>query len=367
MTSKTGLPLNDAEILVSVVIPVYNGEAYLSETVESVLAQTHRKLEVIIVDDGSEDRSPAIMRKLALQDERIRLIFQPHGGISRAMNTGIQAAQGEFIAYLDQDDIALPGRLTTQLAYIRQADLDICGSWAQEFGAEEKVLSFPRTYGEIQIGLLFYCALLQPTVMLRADIAKANLYDEHAIFLDYEMWTRLATTYRMGNIPQILTEYRRHAQQTHVRFSEAFRGDMIKHREHYFYTLLPQAAAQDYMLLLKLVKKKKLVSIAELQQTSAWMAKLARLSGMAVSVPLGQRWLGVCRHSSYLGYGVLRVYYKYSQEFPPVPWQQRLILWVTCMLRMNVESDIYKLLARIKHKRTACWRKAAAEQECGMR
>ena len=100
--------------LVSAVIPVYNGERYLAEAIESVLAQDYRPVELVVVDDGSTDGSGDIARSYPL----VRYIRQSHQGVSAARNAGIAAARGEFIAFLDADDVWTPDKLTVQMGYL---------------------------------------------------------------------------------------------------------------------------------------------------------------------------------------------------------------------------------------------------------
>jgi glycosyltransferase involved in cell wall biosynthesis len=100
--------------LVSVVVPVYNGERFLAEAIESSLAQDYRPIEVIVVDDGSNDRTGEIARSF----EGVRYLFQNNQGLAAARNAGIAAARGEFIALLDADDLMLPNKLVAQAQYL---------------------------------------------------------------------------------------------------------------------------------------------------------------------------------------------------------------------------------------------------------
>jgi glycosyltransferase involved in cell wall biosynthesis len=105
-------------MFVSVVMPVYNGQAFLREAIESVLAQTHLDLELVAIDDGSADESPAILADLAVADPRVRVIRQANGGGARARNRALQEARAEWIINLDQDDLMLPNRIERQLAFL---------------------------------------------------------------------------------------------------------------------------------------------------------------------------------------------------------------------------------------------------------
>lgn len=108
--------------LVSIITPCYNGATYIRETIESVLAQSYRKWEMIVVDDGSEDHSAEIVRSYAETDDRIILIQQANAGSAAARNHGIRRASGQYIALLDADDLWDPAFLERQTAYMREHD-----------------------------------------------------------------------------------------------------------------------------------------------------------------------------------------------------------------------------------------------------
>src|SRR5712692_4293853 len=103
----------DSSPTVSVVIPVYNGERYLAEAISSVLDQTYKNFELIVVDDGSTDQSAAVVRSFT--DDRIRYLYQSNGGASKARNLGVAASRGTVIAFLDSDDVWLPHKLERQI------------------------------------------------------------------------------------------------------------------------------------------------------------------------------------------------------------------------------------------------------------
>src|SRR5512143_3730544 len=106
-----------SEPLVSVVMPVYNGARYLRQALESALAQTYRPLEIVVVDDGSTDETPAILAEFGT---RIRALRQPNSGSAAARNAALDAARGELIAFLDADDLWLPQKLAVQVEYLRE-------------------------------------------------------------------------------------------------------------------------------------------------------------------------------------------------------------------------------------------------------
>ena len=121
--------------LVSCIVPVYNGERYLGEALDSILAQTYRPLEVIVADDGSTDGTA---RVVAPYGERITYVSQPHAGLPSARTLGLRAARGEFVAFLDADDLWHPEKLARQMARFRaRPELDLCVTHVHNFWIPE--------------------------------------------------------------------------------------------------------------------------------------------------------------------------------------------------------------------------------------
>jgi len=114
---------------VSVFIPVHNGEKYLAQAIESVLGQTHRELELVVIDDGSTDGSLAIMERYARADRRVRVVTQENRGVTATGNRGFEETRGDWVARLDADDLFLPEKIERQLAFVkRHPDLRIVGT-----------------------------------------------------------------------------------------------------------------------------------------------------------------------------------------------------------------------------------------------
>ena len=111
--------------LISVIVPVYNVESYVAECIESIQNQTYMNLEIILVDDGSKDMSGDICDQYAAYDERIKVIHQENGGLSAARNTGIEAANGDYISFVDSDDYIGLTLFEDMLQLLKEYDLDI--------------------------------------------------------------------------------------------------------------------------------------------------------------------------------------------------------------------------------------------------
>jgi glycosyltransferase involved in cell wall biosynthesis len=132
-------------MFVSVVMPIYNGQDYLREALGSVLAQTHGDFELIAIDDGSTDRTPAILKEAAAADRRIRVVTQANGGGARARNRALQVARADWVVNLDHDDVMLPNRIERQLAFIAaHPEVKVFSCRAYYVSAEGKIFGKTR-------------------------------------------------------------------------------------------------------------------------------------------------------------------------------------------------------------------------------
>ena len=141
----------DSSPLISVIIPMYNTGNYIEQTVKSVLAQTYSKLEVVIVDDGSTDNGAELVESLKMNDSRIRYIYQENQGVSAARNNAIANSSGEYLAFLDSDDLWKPHKLEKQLRKLETTGMDGCYCGYQMFCGDEMGKTFPERYFEGKI------------------------------------------------------------------------------------------------------------------------------------------------------------------------------------------------------------------------
>ncbi len=282
---------------ISAVMPAYNSESFVAEAIESILGQTFGDFEFVIVDDGSTDRTADIIRDYARRDDRILPLFLEHGGSPSAANAAVGHARGAWIARMDADDVALPHRFQTQLARIRSAELDICGALAETIGLRQGVFWYPEQHEDIRRELLFRNGLAQSAVMMRACILKEHPYNTRAKLEDYEMWTRLASRYRMGNIQEALLRYRFHDQQAHMVYYRETRSDFQKYRFRYFYELYPHTPLHDYLPLARVSDKQPLTGLGELRRAGQWLVDLARSPDPLLRKKMALRWQETCERS----------------------------------------------------------------------
>jgi glycosyltransferase involved in cell wall biosynthesis len=207
---------NASKPLVSVVLPVYNGEEYLADAINSILVQSFSDFELILIDDGSTDGSPKILKEYEHRDPRVRVIMRENRGLVTTLNDAIDIARGKWIARMDQDDIALPHRLESQLKWLESTGADISGSWVRRFGSSDKrLVKLRQTDEAIKIEMLFCSPFAHPAVMMRTELVKHLRYNvacEKAE--DYDLWERAAEAgWKMTNVQDVLLLYRVHATQ----------------------------------------------------------------------------------------------------------------------------------------------------------
>lgn len=200
--------------LVSVIIPAFNAERYLRETLDSVLAQTYAAREVIVVDDGSTDSTPSI---LASYGDRIRVIRQQNRGSATARNTAVSAARGAWVAFIDADDLWTPNKLSRQLArcgrYAISHTDSVC--FGEALSAEVVRSSVTTPYaGHVLDKLLVTNFISNSTVMIRRDVYMAYGGLDEALpgVEDWALWLRVCADHELGYLPEVAMRYRIHRQ-----------------------------------------------------------------------------------------------------------------------------------------------------------
>jgi hypothetical protein len=184
-------------LMLTVLMPVWNGERYLGEAIESILNQTYRDFEFLIIDDGSTDTTNAILAEYAAMDSRIRVLRQEHRGLVATLNHGLSECRTEWVARMDCDDIAYPERLEMQMqALARHPRAVLCHTQVEYFGDARFVTPSARMVTTRALHLLrlcHHCSISHPTVVYRKSaVLEAGGYRTEDLHVeDYSLWGRL--------------------------------------------------------------------------------------------------------------------------------------------------------------------------------
>ena len=204
--------MNSQADLVSVLLPVYNGSQYLRQSIESILQQSYRNFELIIINDGSQDDSQQIIDSYT--DSRIRSFEHANIGVAATLNRGISLARGRWIARQDQDDVSFPERLTKQVDFMNtHPGCAMVGAAAQIWVNETKTNRFhrhPCVDPELRAGLMFYNYFVHSSVLLDKSVVQSvGSYDpDRQPPEDYGLWCKIARKHQVRNLSEVLLAYR---------------------------------------------------------------------------------------------------------------------------------------------------------------
>jgi glycosyltransferase involved in cell wall biosynthesis len=188
-------------------MPAYNEEKTIKRAAESILNQSHRDIELIIVNDGSTDGTVDLIKSLS--DSRICLINKDHTGIVDSLNIGIGSAKGEYIARLDADDVSVPNRLQTQIEFMeRHPDIALAGTWAYKIDlAIKRIIECrpPTEHKQIIRYMQKDNPFIHSSVIAKKIVFESvGNYAQFSPMEDYELWIRVAKSFRVANVPAFL-------------------------------------------------------------------------------------------------------------------------------------------------------------------
>ena len=200
----------------SIILPVFNSDSHIYMAIKSILSQTYRDFELIIVNDGSTDRSSCIIEYFRARDDRIRVINKKNTGIVDSLNIGLKHCNYNFIARMDSDDLMREDRLEQQLEFLgSNPHVGVVGSWVRLFGAKASTYRYFPDHDQIVRSLKygFGSGFAHPSVMFNRNNIEDLFYsDRYAHVEDVELWFRLqGEGVKFANIQTCLTKYRVHA------------------------------------------------------------------------------------------------------------------------------------------------------------
>ena len=225
--------------LVSVVMTAYNAADFVVESVHSIQAQSYHNWELIIVNDGSTDRTSDLIKDLAKHDRRIHLIdLQKNVGASRASNLGLAKAKGKFIARIDADDISISDRLDKQIEFLlSHPDVIVVGGQCELIDRDGKSIglkAFPTDHQKIYERLYQYNPIQHPSMMINTKLLgkqKITYHTEVLLAHDLEILFKLAQYGKMANLPDVVLKYRIHNDSLSLRHPKATFKHTLKVRQ----------------------------------------------------------------------------------------------------------------------------------------
>ncbi len=339
---------------VTVMMPVHNGEKYIKYAIESILSQTYKDFELLIVNDASTDKTVNIIH--TYKDSRIRLIHNSKQlGLSAIRQKGVSEARGSLLAFLDSDDIALSHRLEKQVNYFKEnKDITAVGSWVGVI--DEKGNKTGRIWRHATLAkiipsiLLFRNCFTQSSMMVR----KKNLLEfgyrlDYWAAPDYDLWSRMIAKYKMANISEVLTYYRAykesmsHTEKAEIKnCTQKIMADNLKR-------LGLNATYEEVVIHDSLERHREEFSVKEIDKVQTWLIKLVLANQKKGVYPekifssvVSDYWFKVCCVSANRR---LEIYKKYSSTDLRTNWKKSLILFTLSVFQkshlIDVSSDTW--------------------------
>lgn len=269
---------------VTVLMSAYNAEAYIADSVNSILNQSFTDFEFIIINDGSTDSTGEYLSEIEKRDHRIKYIINEKNiGLAGALNKGLRLSKGKYIVRMDADDVSLPNRIQKQVTYMdSNPEIGVSSGWILSFGEKSTVWKCPEIHDQIWTRMFFRNSLWHPAVIFRNGILKNyNFeYDEnYERSQDYDLWSKMASVTKFGNLQEVILKYRLHENQVskiegnsiriRLRLAERFLGRNLSEQEKFLHKLLFSAFPEcsnddvkqldDWLLYLKSVNRKNCV------------------------------------------------------------------------------------------------------------
>ena len=330
-------------------MPMRNAAPYLSKAIDSILSQSYRDFELLVVDDGSVDHSAQILASYS--DPRIRQIRNDSPrGIEHALNRGWREAWGEFVARMDADDLSLPKRLERQVAFMdANPSVTACGTWLSLTGSRNGVWRYASEHEEIRCRLLFSSAMAHATVMFRKDPLDrlGEIYSTGYLQAeDYALWVRLAQHHRLANLSEVLYQYRFHEGQSGHREPDVRQTSSDRIRRELLAQLDLHPSHEELLIHAAIARTDLDPSLATLEEAEAWLLKLDR-ANQTVRIydqavfrrVLGSYWWAACYRAGRSG---VRTWPRFARsplrDDSVVPLRQRLRLRIKSWARSGSNS-----------------------------
>lgn len=336
-------------LLISVIIPCYNSEQWIEQAVSSILNQTWGNLEVLVYDDGSTDKSLAILESLSEEDKRLKILGDgKNHGIVYALNYLLEVANGEYIARMDSDDICVINRIEKQVTFLQENNFDGCGSWFTEIGlGPSKRVRWAHTESALKAAMLFQNTILHPTFLAHRKVFERFKYREsYQLAEDYDLFVRAAQEFHLANIPEALLYYRRHLGQA-TQSKRKLMESVTKRVRIEMLSLNNIKASEDEKYIHNLIRApKSIYNMEDFEKIELWLLKLIEhFQEPDAKEVIASQWTRTAIRAAPLG---LTMFFRYRNS----PIRQFINkssdfdLFILSILKLSYDSRIYNMLRR---------------------
>lgn len=334
---------------ISVIISCFNASRWLEESIDSILNQTYKNIEVIAINDGSEDTTLDILNKKARKDSRLIILNNKENiGRSASRNRGIKVASGKYIAHMDADDVSLGHRLETQVRFIEETGIDLCGCWFTEYGRGlTRAVRWPCSELAVHTLLLFQNPLINPTLLGKHEVFYEFNYGEDYLYSeDYDLIVRIARDYRVALVPEILQKYRRHGNQFSTHHTEIDKmNNEIRHNALLSQGIKPSC---DELRLHNLIRARNSInSERDLAGIQSWLIKLQAAHEKEVAKQIiASQWLRACIRAAPLGKTMWQLYKSSPLIYKTTTLLNDFDMKVLSILKLEHKSPVFEKLRR---------------------
>lgn len=318
-------------------MPVYNCQLYINEAINSILNQTEKDFEFIIIDDASTDKTVSIIKKF--NDSRIQLIQKPiNTGLSNSLNLGLQLAKGKYIARMDGDDISLSLRFAKQVAFLEaNQNVIVCGTWFSIIGSN-RIIKLPEDHDAIKLAFLKGNCMAHPSVMMR----RRSLDELHIVYdvlkepaEDYDLWVRLISKGIFRNLQEVLLHYRIHNSQVSKKNGAKQKQSVFETKRNLFNLLELELLSDERIVLNKVLNNGLDINYNDINVFKKVQIKLLKSNTKALYEPIGFK-----KEMLNLEKIVINSYFLKRNNFVPKTYFEYLKIKYSLHFKLDIKSEI---------------------------
>ncbi len=329
--------------LVTVILPAYNAAKHLRQAIDSIVAQTYKNFELLVIDDGSTDLTARII--LSFRDPRVKYVKNEENlGLIATLNKGIEIARGEYIVRMDADDISLPKRIEKQVSFMQSfPKVGASGTWYYTFGGNgSKKLKVSSDPAWLQANLLFNSCLCHPSTIIRKEtLLKNNIrYNpEYKHAEDYDLWIQLSRVSALSNIREFLFKYRSHSGQVSEQHNETQKTSASVIRKNYLDNLGITYSEDEFNTHTLIATNTLIKSKEDLDKIEKWLLSLIdqnkKIESTGFNSFIGKMWLDSCGMTSLGQFAYKRFFSSSLAAYSTLSFWQKIRFRAKCFVRRS--------------------------------